>query len=144
MDAEDVVIETFAKLWNNRKKIIIEEGKFKSYLFSAVKNNALAIIRSGSIRSKHERNYADISKAMEEDPSLKEDLFLFKEALKRSVRQLSPKRKEVYLLRTQNGLTFDEIAKHMDISRRTAENHMAKAVIKLRELINKDLTNYEI
>lgn len=144
MDAEDVVIETFANLWNKRRSINIEQGKLKSYLFSAVKNNALAVIRSGSIRSKHERNYADIAKAMEEDPSLKEDLFLFKEALKRSVRQLSPKTKEVYLLRTQNGLTFEEIGNHMKISKRTAENHMAKAVLKLRELIKENLNNYDL
>jgi len=43
------------------------------------------------------------------------------------------------LLRTQNGLTFAEIAEELNINRRTAENHMANAVKKLRELVKETM-----
>ena len=143
MDAEDAVIEVFVHFWTNKESISVEEGKLKSYLFSSVKNKAFGLIRSGKIREKHEQYYTDILKANSEDSSLNEDLFLFREALKRSVRQLPPKSKEVYLLRTQNGLTFAEIADKLNITRRTAENHMATAVKKLRELVKETLKLFE-
>ena len=135
MDAEDVVIEVFVHFWTNKESIKIESGKLKSYLFSSVKNKAFGLIRSGKIREKHNQYYANIMSANADDSSLDEDLFLFREALKRSLRHLPPKTKEVYLLRTQNGLTFAEIAAQLNITRRTAENHMANAVKKLRELV---------
>lgn len=143
MDAEDVVIEVFVHFWTNKESINVEEGKLKSYLFSSVKNKAFGLIRSGKIREKHEQHYSDILVANSDDSSLDEDLFLIREALKRSVRQLPPKSKEVYLLRTQNGLTFAEIADKLDITRRTAENHMATAVKKLRELVKDTLKLFE-
>ena len=143
MDAEDAVIEVFVHFWTNKDSIKIEDGKLKSYLFSSVKNKAFGMIRSGKIREKHEQHYSDILQAKSDDTSLNEDLFLFREALKRSVRQLPPKSKEVYLLKTQNGLTFAEIAGQLNINKRTAENHMASAVKKLRELVKDTLKLFE-
>ncbi len=142
MDAEDVVIEVFVHFWTNKDKIKVEEGKLKSYLFSSVKNKAFELIRSGKIREKHNQYYSDIMAANADDSSLDEDLFLIREALKRSLRHLSPKTKEVYLLRTQNGLTFAEIAAALNINRRTAENHMANAIKKLRELVKENMKIY--
>lgn len=143
MDAEDTVIDVMVNLWNKRQNIKVDEGKLKSYLFTSVKNGAFARIRSGKIRDGHEQHYTHILSLKEDDPSLQEDLFLLREALKRSVRHLPPKTQEVYLLRTQNGLTFEEIAAKLNISRRTAENHMANAISKLRKLIKDKLKFYE-
>ena len=143
MDAEDVVIEVFVHFWSNKDSINVEDGKLKSYLFSSVKNKAFGLIRSGKIRETHEQHYTDILKSKSDDSSLNEDLFLFREALKRSLRHLPPKSKEVYLLRTQNGLTFAEIADKLNINRRTAENHMAAAVKKLRVLVKDTLKLFE-
>ncbi len=143
MDAEDAVIEVFVHFWTNKNSISIEEGKLKSYLFSSVKNKALGLIRSGKIRDKHKQHYSEVLKSVSIDSSHDEDLFLFREALKRSVRQLPTKSREVYLLRTQNGLTFAEIADELNINRRTAENHMATAVKKLRILVKDTLKLFE-
>ncbi len=144
MYSEDVVIDVFVKLWNQKDKLTIEEGKLKSYLFSSVRNGALGVLRNQKTKDKYEQVYAEISALKEEDQSQEEDLFIFRELLKRSLRQLPPKSKEVYLLRTQNGLTFAEIADELKISRRTAENQMANAVKKLRTLILEQKKLYNI
>ena len=46
---------------------------------------------------------------------------------------LPPKRKKVYKLSKQEGMKIKEIAAKMDISPRTAENHLAKALKFLKE-----------
>ena len=50
------------------------------------------------------------------------------EMANKSLEKLPPKRKEVYLLRKQEGLSVKEIAKKLDISPRTVESHLAKAL----------------
>lgn len=140
--SEDIVHEVFLKLWAKKSSLNIKTESLKSYLFKATRNMAFEHIRTSQTKAKYEELYARFNSNKEEDRSLLEDKFLIKEAIKRSVRQLPPKCQEVYLLRTQNGLTFGEIANELNISPRTVENHMATAIKKLRELIKKQLKHY--
>ena len=48
------------------------------------------------------------------------------------VRQLPPKCQKVFVLHKFNGLTYSEIANQQDISIKTVENHMLKAIKILR------------
>ena len=56
-----------------------------------------------------------------------------------SIRQLPPKCSEVFTLSKVNGLTYSQIAEKMNISVKTVENHMSKALKIMRELLSKSL-----
>ncbi|MBK7633158.1 MAG: hypothetical protein IPJ13_01900 [Saprospiraceae bacterium] len=49
-----------------------------------------------------------------------------------SIRQLPPKCSEVFTLSKVNGLTYVQIAEKMNISVKTVENHMGKALRLMR------------
>ena len=55
------------------------------------------------------------------------------ELANKTIEKLSPKRKIVYKLSRQEGLKIKEIASKLNISTRTAENHLAQAVKFLKE-----------
>jgi RNA polymerase sigma-70 factor (ECF subfamily) len=50
-----------------------------------------------------------------------------------TIENLPPRRKTVYKLSKQEGMKIKEIASKMNISPRTAENHLAKALKYLKE-----------
>jgi len=55
------------------------------------------------------------------------------ERLKERVAELPERQRQVYVLSRRHGLTYEEIATVMDISPKTVDNHMVKALKFLRE-----------
>lgn len=133
--SEDVVQEVFLNIWNNKEKIDFEQNII-AYLFSAVKNKSLETIR------KHKNEIQKInafqSTAKKIDPAVKSDLieaYLLKEKLNKSIRQLPSKCQDIFVLSKLEGLTYDEIAELRQISKKTVENHISKALKILRKTL---------
>ena len=49
--------------------------------------------------------------------------------------QLPPKRKEIFIMSKTEGLTYEEIASHLEISVKTIETQMSKALYEIRTQI---------
>ncbi len=132
--AQDVVQDVFTKLWDKRDNLSIESNE-KSYLFQAVKNRSLEMLRKQKIDQKvstadYQALYVDGSEIDEQARK-----FMLKEFLYKSIRQLPPKCQEIFVMNKVNGLTYNEIAIDLDISVKTVENQIGKAYRKLRELM---------
>ena len=55
--------------------------------------------------------------------------------VKQEIQELPPKCKEIFIMGKQEGLTYAEIAAHLNISFRTVENQMSKAFSIIREKV---------
>lgn len=132
--AQDIVQDVFTKLWAKRDELSISTSE-KSYLFQAVKNRSLEILR----HKKQEEKYAESSMASAEVDRIsvdeEADNYLLREFMYKSIRQLPPKCQEVFMMNKINGLTYREIAEDLDISVKTVENQIGKAYRILRELM---------
>ena len=65
-----------------------------------------------------------------------EDILLeaeYSALLHRAIQNLSPQRKDVYLLSREEDLTMDEIATQLGLSRNTVKNHLVEALRHIRE-----------
>ena len=62
-----------------------------------------------------------------------EDLLILRHAIKLALDQMKPKRKLIFKLSKFENLTYAEIAKHLQISERSVEDNIAKALIIIRE-----------
>ncbi len=130
-DAEEIVQEVFLKIWHNRDEMA-EAGSFESYLFTIARNGILNTIR----KSKSEQAYLNYLKIHPTKNVLLEEELNFHElekAYRSAIEQLSPKRKEIFLLSKEQSLTNAQIAQKMNISIKTVENQMTSALSEIRK-----------
>lgn len=130
-NAQEIVQEVFLKIWNNREEISPDKS-FESYLFTIAKNGILNTIR----KSKSEQAYLNFAKLNPGKNVLLDEELDFNElerAYKNAVDQLSPRRKEIFLLSRVYSLSNAEIARKMNISVKTVENQMTSALAEVRK-----------
>jgi len=133
--SEDIVQDVFLKLWESNDSISLT-GSLRSYLFQTTKNKVLEKLRNLKAQSKlHER--IDQTQIQSLDHDELSETYMRLEQLYNSLRHLPPKCREVFAMHKFNGLTYAEIADAEDISIKTVENHMLKAIKILREKLVK-------
>ena len=141
--AEDVVQDVFVRLWDKRDQMD-QERNIRSYIYTMVRNHALEIIRRQSLGSKINQELLYLQNDTEESPVEETEIekIVILDQIYVSIRQLPPKCGEVFTLSKVNGLSYAQIAEHMDISIKTVENHMGKALKLLREMLNQSFNKH--
>jgi len=129
-EIEDVVQEAFVKVLEaqNNRKIKINDA----YLYRTTRSLALNTIRNNKNRKTDTVGDLLSEMALLESISL-EDEFESRERFQlfcSAVRQLPTKCQRVFILRKVYGLSLKEIAKRMEISVKTVEVHMTKAIVR--------------
>jgi RNA polymerase sigma-70 factor (family 1) len=133
--AEEVVQELFTALWHKRFTLNITQT-LGGYLFTSVGYRVIDHYRKELIRLKYKESFklvyseADCST---EDSIMLKDLEL---SINSVVKQLPDKCRSVYELSRIDHKTNKEIAQHLGISEKTVENHLTKALTKLRLSLN--------
>jgi RNA polymerase sigma-70 factor, ECF subfamily len=132
--AEDIVQSVFLRIWMNRESFD-PPGKVKNYLFSAIKNEALNMLKHQQVKFDSEKEIAELfihlqSSTYEEDNPELENL---KNAIQQEIERLPARCKEIYLLNRRSGLTYTEISDHLGISINTVGTQMGRALKALRE-----------
>lgn len=135
-EAEDVVQEVFVKLWSQRSVIQINKSPAK-YIYSMVRNQALSFIRRTSVGSKIKENMLNLQAGVALDEMDDEEIekYLLMDKIYNSIRQLPPKCGEIFIMSKVNGLTYTQIAESLNISVKTVENQMSKALKLLRNML---------
>jgi RNA polymerase sigma-70 factor (ECF subfamily) len=132
-DAREVVHQVFIKLWERRNEIDLSTP-LKSYLFTAVNNRSLNMIRD---RKKFVD--AEVPEANSEwDVSAQIEGMELEERIRGAIARLPERCRVIFELSRFEGLSYGDIAKQLDISIKTVENQMTKALKILRE----QLANY--
>lgn len=133
--AEDVVQEVFIHLWQKRKSINLS-GSIKNYLFQSTRNKGIEFLRRNKLESDYVESELHLKKS---DYNIEDDSsnYMLKEQLKRSIRQLPPKCQQIFVLSKMNGLTYGEIAEELNLSVKTVENQIGRALKLLRVMLTK-------
>lgn len=136
-DAEDVVADVFADLWNRIDSIELDSG-IVSYLYRAVSSRALNVLRHRNVAAvRIEALKAISNRCLEfaDSYSLEDDVHSseIREGLRQAMAELPDKCREVFILSYINGLKSREIAVALNLSVRTVEAHVYKALKLLRE-----------
>ena len=123
--AKDLVQDVFVKFWNDREKSDIRFS-IRSYLFASVKNRCFDLLR------KKDRNVKvqEITNEMAVSDELFETFVLSElEALfNKSLSKLPERCREVFELSRLQGLKNKEIAAMLNLSEKTVENQITKAL----------------
>ncbi|UII27397.1 RNA polymerase sigma-70 factor [Fulvivirga maritima] len=130
--AEEQVQEVFIKFWENRHQ---HQSTLKifPYLLTAVRNKCYNHIKKQAVEQKYinhtQKLFQDQILNYEYD-DLTEDLI---KKMERIIGSLPDKCREVFTLSRFENLSHKEIAEKLDISTKTVENHITKAMKLLRE-----------
>ena len=129
-DIEDVVQEAFVRVVNAKQKSEIKH--VKSYIYKTVKNLALKELDKSEFKLAdsvgdfaEECIYID-TQTLEEQFESNQRFELFCKA----IRMLPVKCQQVYILRKVYGYSQKEIAQRMNISIKTVESHLTKAIVR--------------
>ena len=126
--SKDVVHEVFAAFWQKFDKLPADT-QYKSYLFTAVRNKSFNYLRD---KKKHLNIVdAELQMAPESDDSL-ETQELARE-IDYALNLLPERCREVFELSRFEDMKYAQIAEHLDISIKTVESQMSKALRLLRE-----------
>jgi RNA polymerase sigma factor (sigma-70 family) len=112
---------------------------FKSFLFSTSRNHVLNIIKRASKENEiHDEIIANIS--MDEHHLVEDELNLkeARELLNAAVNSLPPKRKEVFQLSREEGLSHTEIAQQLGITKGTVNVQIVKALNSIRQYLSEN------
>lgn len=128
--SEDIVQETMTKLWEKRKTILITSS-LKNYLFKSCHNQFLQHIR------KEKMQFDTLDKIRWDaiaETTLENDNYDYKmDKLIKLIDQLPPRCKEVFVKNKLENKKYREIAIDMDISIKTVEKQMSKALLFLKQ-----------
>lgn len=131
-NAEEIVQDIFFNLWENRKNTTIKLS-LKSYLYRAVKNTCLNLLKHQKVEERY-REY--FSRELQHD-ELNADNWMVETELSdkitAAIEKLPPERKKVFVLSRFEELKYREIAEKLNLSIKTVENQMGKALKFLRE-----------
>lgn len=125
-EAEEIVQEVFLNLWRSREHIK-EYYVFSRYLFKITFNAIQKAFRKKSSDRKHMENI--IKDIVLEDDSTNIDLEYnnLMELANQYIDKLPPKQKSVFLMSITENITNENIAKKLNISRKTVDNHLSNA-----------------
>lgn len=133
--AEDLVQDVFFDLWVERRSLEVEQS-LEAYLYGMVRHRAITHLRQKQARGTWMRKggIQNLSPEFLADGSgdgleNKEQ----KQRAKRAIEALSERQYQVFVLSRRYELTYSEIAVALDISIKTVETHMSRALKFLRD-----------
>ena len=135
-DAEEVVQNTYLKIWEKRKSIDSDHS-FKSFLFTVAYNLTVDLLRERLKERKYRENI--LNKAISNyniDEAIEFGDLL--EHVQQIIKELPPRKNEIYQLSRMDHLSYIEIAEKLNISVKTVENSINFSINFIKKRLGKD------
>jgi RNA polymerase sigma-70 factor, ECF subfamily len=135
-EAEEIIQNTFISLWEHRH-LLDESLSIKNYLYKIVVNHVFNYLKHEAVRQKHIDytllHQTEDTKESVDDAIIYDDL---KKNIDELIQYLPPMQRMIFKMSRIDGFSHLEIAKKLDISLRSVENHMYRALKFLKEKLN--------
>ncbi|PSQ81247.1 MAG: RNA polymerase sigma-70 factor [Bacteroidetes bacterium QS_1_63_11] len=132
--ARDVTQDVFIRLWEARDSLSTDQS-LEAYLYRIARNRAYNHERNQRTRTEKEDAVRDKTTAQPAPPTrpdVQADADRLEDRLWRWIGELTERQREALVLSRFDGLSHDEVAEVMDISPRTVNNHIVRALKHLR------------
>lgn len=141
-DAEDILANTFIKVWKNLNNFDIEKSSFKTWIFTIAKNTATDSLRKkrfllfSEIKNinQDENLNSFIDTLPDENPLPSEIIDKLEDInnLNKVLNEMKEEQKEIMILHYQEDMTFNEISKVLNKPLNTVKSIHYRALLYLR------------
>lgn len=135
--AEDIVVDVFMKLWVGRE-LLPNIQSLGGFLHKVAYNKAMDLFTATARHTRLQQVYAE---RIGNRPERGADDLLVDDECRRilleAVNQLPPQRKLIYTLSREQGLTHEQIARALNLSRHTVKNSIVAATRSISEYLQK-------
>jgi len=140
-NTKEVLQDVFLKLWDNRQQLA-ENTVLNAYLFTLTRNRCIDLIRRERLviqfKNDKQEEYLRLSENFDalSDPIL-DNIFEreVQNEVNRVVTSLPEQCRKVFILSRSNGLKNKEISTMLNLSEKTVESHLTKALKTIRRVL---------
>lgn len=145
-DADDVVEEVFAGLWRRMDEIDLEDN-IEGFLYRAVYTRSINVLKRRNVDAGRLSAIEDINNmrmeyysGINDDPLHRMENAELRRKIEDTINMLPEKCRQVFRMSYLNGMHNSDIAEELQLSVRTVEAHMYRALRFLRERLGECLT----
>ncbi|HEY4108604.1 RNA polymerase sigma-70 factor [Puia sp.] len=134
VQADELVQETFLKVWLHREKLP-QILRFDNYLFTIARNQVFDMLKKMAKEAEFRKQIAGL---LDPEANPVEDQLLSREnelRLQHALDQLPPRQRLIFTLSRHQGMKHEEIAEQLQISRHTVKTHLVQALKTLRSVL---------
>jgi len=129
---EELVQEVFFSLWNRRAELQLQQT-LSAYLYTAVKYQIFNYIKADKVRKTYASSFASYNAPSQDNSGEEHVAFAdLANALEKEVSRLPEKCQQVFRMSRNEHRSIHDIANALNISHKTVENHLTKALKHLR------------
>jgi RNA polymerase sigma-70 factor (ECF subfamily) len=140
--AEEIVSDVFVKIWNRRAELE-KITNLEVYLFVAVKNHSLNYLdQYSSLRISpinEETGIAELTNSVDPEKTMEWKEILFR--MDQEVSRLPDQCRRIFKLIKEEGFKYKDVAEILNISPRTVETQLFRAMKRLNEVIGPYMFN---
>ena len=127
-ETKDIVQSVFMDLWQDRNKLIIHTS-IKAYLYKAVYFKCMNKIKHAQVVAKYENNPSYAENASTSDTLIIQEIA---DKISETIESLPEQCRKIFSMSRMEGLRYNEIAEKLNLSPKTIENQMGKALKTMR------------
>lgn len=142
-ESEEVVQSVFIRVWDKRNTLFIETS-FQAYLYRMVRNACLNVIKHARVKKEHVKHEMAGGETMHEGVTQSLIASELEGRIAEALKKLPEQCRIVFQLSRFEELKYAEIAEQLDISVKTVENHMGKALKLMRVYLKEYLPLFVI
>jgi RNA polymerase sigma-70 factor (ECF subfamily) len=133
--SRSVVQDVFVMMYDKRSEINIHTS-LQSHLFQTVRNRCLNVLKHNKMKREHHQRIFD-SGSETEQPAETLEYAELERCLDTVINALPDQCRKIFKLSRYEGVTNQEIADQLDLSKRTVETQISKALKRIREELAK-------
>lgn len=145
-NSREVIQDVFLQLWHHRQKLA-DNTSLNAYLFTLTRNRCIDMVRRERLmlqfRTDKQEEYARLSENYHalSDPIL-DQIFAaeLQTEIDKAVNSLPEQCRKVFIMSRTNGMKNKEISRILNLSEKTVESHLTKALRSIRTTLEQKCT----
>ena len=132
--AEELVLDIFVKIWS-AKEILSEVENVDAFLYRMAVNKSLDFLRTAAREKRLRLLLTDHMQYEPVEEASNHDLNEYKQRVNQCLQMLTQQQQLVLNLSREEGLTHEQIAARLSLSKNTVKNHIVTALKNIRGFI---------